>query len=69
MGSISFDFSGAINSDMDYDISVGMGSIEIQIPKGINAIIATDQSILASLDFEDMVLIIEMMILIKGNQL
>ena len=34
-----------------------MGSIEIQIPKGINAIFEIDQSILSNLDFEYMNLI------------
>ena len=46
-----------IKKNIEYDISVGMGSVDILIPKGVNAIFETNQSLLSSLDIEDMVLI------------
>lgn len=57
MGSIEIDFSGENGQDSGFDISVGMGSVDLQIPNNVNVIINSDQSILSNLDFEAMDLI------------
>ena len=57
MGSMLLDFSGEIYKNRDYDISVGMGSVEIQIPNDVNVLFKTDQSLLSNLELENMDLI------------
>ena len=57
MGSIILDFSGENNLDIEYEISLGMGYIEIYVPVNKNVIFKTNQSILANLDLKEMNLI------------
>nr|MBC8479474.1 hypothetical protein [FCB group bacterium] len=55
LGSMELDFSGKINHDVSIEISVGLGSIDIEIPKGTNVIFDHDANFMSSVDLEDFV--------------
>ena len=57
MGAISLHFPEILEENQDIDLSVGMGSIEVNILEGNNIKVEMDQSMLSSLDFEKMDLI------------
>ncbi len=54
VGSLTLDMSGELRSDMDVDISIGLGSLELRLPRGAGVRI-TKQSFLTSFDADDMV--------------
>lgn len=59
LGSLLLNFSGEINKNINYDISVGMGEIKIEIPQGVNVLFELDKSLFSDIEFEGMDLIEE----------
>jgi hypothetical protein len=59
MGSLLLNFSGELKKNIEYNISVGMGEIKIEIPQGVNVIFEMDKSFFSDLNLEKMVLIEE----------
>jgi hypothetical protein len=53
LGSAVVDFSGNLPKDFRADMEVGLGSLEIIIPKGTPVKVYCDCSFLSSIDFED----------------
>lgn len=54
VGSVTLDLSGDLRSDMSVDISLGLGSLELRLPRDA-AVRVTKQSFLTSFDADDMV--------------
>jgi hypothetical protein len=50
LGSAVLDFRGEIKQDMDVDVNVGLGSVELKIPEGYNVIMEADENFLSSVD-------------------
>ncbi len=53
LGELDLDFTGEITKDVNVGASVGLGSIDILIPKGTNVTINCDKSFLSSLDVKN----------------
>ena len=53
LGSAEIDLSGKLPKDFRADMEVGLGSLEILIPKGMQVKVYCDCSFLSSTDFED----------------
>jgi hypothetical protein len=53
LGSATIDMSGPINPKMSAQLDVGLGSLELLIPKGLPVKINCDCSFLSSVDFDD----------------
>ena len=53
LGSATIDLSGPINTDMTAEMDVGLGSLELQIPKGLPVKIRCECSFLSSIDLDD----------------
>lgn len=54
VGSVMLDLTGELREDMDVDIDLGLGSLELRFPMGA-AVRITKQSFLTSFDADDMV--------------
>ncbi|MBI5473901.1 MAG: hypothetical protein HY961_16305 [Ignavibacteriae bacterium] len=52
VGTATLDFSGAINSEVDVDVNVGMGLCTIIVPKEVGARVFYDESLVSRLDVE-----------------
>ena len=50
LGSAVLDFRGEFMQDMDVDVNVGLGSVELKIPEGFNVIMEADENFLSSID-------------------
>lgn len=50
LGSAVLDFRGESRQDMDVDVNVGLGSVELKIPEGYNVIMEADENFLSSID-------------------
>lgn len=57
LGTMDLHFGGLLKHDIDVDISVGLGTIEIEIPEGMNVIFKYDGSFLSNVDLDDFSLI------------
>ena len=53
LGELDLEFSGALTDDVTVEASIGLGSIDILLPRGINVTIGCDKSFLSSLDLKD----------------
>jgi len=53
LGSAEIDLSGKLPNDFRADMEVGLGSLEIFIPEGMQVKVYCDCSFLSSIDFED----------------
>lgn len=50
LGSAVLDFRGESRQDMDVDVNVGLGSVELKIPEGYNVVMEADESFLSTID-------------------
>ena len=57
MGSLTLEYSNHILQDLDFDISVGLGSVSILVPRSVNVKFLYDQNILSDVDLDEMVLV------------
>lgn len=57
MGSLALEYSNQIKQDLDFDISVGLGSVSILLPRSVNVKFLYDQNILSDVDLDEMVLV------------
>ena len=53
LGSAVLDFSGKIRQNAKVSVTVGLGSVTIQIPKNVGVEIEAEQSFLSSIDLDD----------------
>jgi len=53
LGTMNLEFGGQLKHDVEVDISVGLGAVNIEIPKGTNVIFKYDGSFLSSVDLDD----------------
>jgi len=53
LGSMTLEFSGKLEKDIDVDLAVGLGGINIQVPFNTNVKFEYDGSFLSSIDLED----------------
>lgn len=54
VGSVVLDLSGELRSDLDVEIDIGVGSLELRLPRGAGVKI-TKESFLTSFDADDMI--------------
>lgn len=50
LGSAVLDFRGELMQDMDVDVNVGLGSVEMKIPEGYNVVMEAEESFLSTID-------------------
>jgi hypothetical protein len=50
LGSAVLDFRGELMQDMDVDVNVGLGSVELKIPEGYNVVMEADENFLSTID-------------------
>lgn len=53
LGELDLDFSGVLSENVTVEASIGLGSIDVLLPRGINVIVDSDKSFLSSLDLKD----------------
>lgn len=53
LGSMDLGFGGALKRDISVDISIGLGSMDIRVPRGTNVIFEYDGSFLSSVDIDN----------------
>ncbi|MCF7885594.1 MAG: toast rack family protein [Candidatus Marinimicrobia bacterium] len=53
MGSTDISFDGKIKNDMEGEVSVGMGSVSIDLPRNIGAEVYSESSFLSNVDLDD----------------
>jgi len=53
MGSTNLAFDGKIKTDMEGEISVGMGSVSIELPTNVGAEVYSESSFLSNVDLDD----------------
>ncbi|MFQ6678094.1 MAG: LiaF domain-containing protein [Fidelibacterota bacterium] len=54
-GSADIDFSGTITHDMDIEVEVGLGSVDLVLPDNVNISARVHDNFLSSVDVEDLV--------------
>ena len=55
LGSASIDLTGDITNDMEGDIKVGLGSLDLILPKNVNIRLEVEETFLSSVDVEGLV--------------
>ena len=53
MGSTNLVFNGKIKRDMEGEISVGMGSVSVELPRNVGAEVYSESSFLSNVDLDD----------------
>jgi len=56
LGSAELDFSGETLRDMSVDVTIGLGSVTMLIPRGFNVEMQAEENFLSSIDTRDMVI-------------
>jgi len=54
LGDANIDLTGSFFQDADVDINVGLGSLNLVLPKNANVKLSVDHSFLASVDVNDL---------------